>query len=138
MTLFTPSPKFFNLVINHPEVRPTVQQGSHRLYSDAVLANPTTFAVGGLHGVALFQQYPDAWDAHIFVLPSGRGATGVAFGLAALEQLARHTGGRGSVHTGVPVQLPQARIYCRRLGLKPESRDLFNEYFTAEISRWAV
>ena len=136
--IFTPSHKFVDMVINHPAVRPTVQRGTERLSSEAVLNRPGTLAVGGACGVALFQRYNDTWDAHIFVLPSGRGAAAVAFGKRALERLAIHTGGSGNIHTGVPIVLPQARFYCRRLGLKPEGRDLFNEYFTTEILSWAV
>lgn len=133
--IFQPSDKFVDLVINHPDVRPTVQHGAHRLYADTDEAIYLAFD----YGVAMFRTFGKEVDGHIFVLPAGRGAPALAFGKAALERLTTLVPPETRrLRTGVPLQLPAARIYCRRLGLKPEGRDLFNEYFTAEIAEWAA
>ena len=136
--LFRPNAYFVDLVINHPSVRPTTQQGFQYLSSEETLKKPGTFVYAFGGGVALFQHILDyTYDGHIFVLEGSRGSRALAFGHAALARLARDSDAR-QLRTGVPLALPAARLYCRRLGLKSESRDLFNEYFSAEVSQWAA
>ena len=138
MILFTPSPFFFDAVINHSSVRPTTQRGSERLSSEDVLEDPANLAVAFEGGVALFRKVGvQAYDGHIFVLDGSRGSEALQFGKAALARLATRPDAI-YLHTGVPLALPAARTYCRRLGLKSEGRDLFNEYFSTEIQQWAV
>ena len=134
MNIHKPSLDFVELVINHPDVRPTVQSGNHRIYPAA----DDTIYLAFDYGVAMFRRFWDEYDGHIFVLPAGRGAPALAFGRAALARLSTMSPPEQRLRTGVPLVLPASRIYCRRLGLKPEGRDLFNEYFSTEISRWAV
>ena len=138
MITFTPSPEFVDLVINHPSVRPTVQLGANRLSSEDVVRKPGNVVVAYEGGVALFQRLGEGlYDGHIFTLEGSRGSEALAFGRLALARLAERSEG-GTLRTAVPITLPAARFYCRKLGLKPEGRDLFNEYFTTEIAAWAV
>ena len=86
--------------------------------------------------MALFEHVQrGSYEGHVFCLPGHRGAAALAFGRAAVswlfetvcaERLAAH----------VPMWLPAARIYCRRLGLRSAGRDLFQEYFEVEAVSW--
>lgn len=136
MKTFTPSHDHIDLVINHPDVRPYVQQGVGRIYSDGYIS-ALDLVVGYEGGVALFRYFGNGcYDGHIFTLPGSRGVEALRFGRLALARLATRKDAVW-LRTGVPVVLPAARMYCRRLGLKSEGRDLFNEYFSTEIARWA-
>ena len=137
--IFTPSITFANAVLNHPAVRPTAECGVYRINAEAVLLTPGTVAVAFNFGLAVFVKHPnEEYDGHIFILPEGRGALAIRFGKLALAALASSVAGNPRLHTGVPLVLPAARWYCKRLGLKPVGRDLFNEYFTTEIQSWAA
>tara|TARA_B100000678_G_scaffold289414_1_gene299909 strand:- start:10268 stop:10675 length:408 start_codon:yes stop_codon:yes gene_type:complete len=130
---FKPSIEFFDLVINHPSVRPTAQQGTHPLSSEELLSNPENIAVAGVGGVVLFVAKGNGvYQGHIFALEASRGRQALHLGEAAIQRLKEAPGVRKLV-ASVPMQLPAARYYCRRLGLKPEGRDLFDEHFSMEI-----
>lgn len=132
MILFTPSPTFVNAVINHPQVRETVQAGLHRLDSRDVLSNEENYAVAFEGGVALFMGLPNSvYEGHIFTLPTSRGSEALRFGKAAIQRLFTERRARKLV-ASVPLELRAARFYCRRLGLKSESVDLFGENFSME------
>lgn len=137
MELFRPSHTFVDAVINHPSVRPTVEQGLFRLSSFDIVNDRANEIVADSGGLALFLYLGNgAYEGHIFRLEGSRGANALAFGKLALQRLFGRPGVY-QMHSAVPVQLPAARAYCRRLGLKPVGRDLFNEYFSTETSQWA-
>lgn len=138
MEIFIPSPAFVDLVVNHESVRATIDRGDHKLASADIVRNPDNAVYGFDGGVALFvQRVPDVYVGHIAVLSGSRGSEALRFGRAALHRL--FTERRASkLVAHVPIQLSPARYYCRRLGLKSESRDLFEETFTMERELWAV
>jgi hypothetical protein len=138
MLIFKPSARFVDMIINHPQVRATVQQGAERLFSEAVVESPINLCVAFEQGVAVFRYIAHrTYDGHIFALEGSRGAVALQFGRLALAKLSERCDA-DHLYTAVPLALPAARAYCRRLGLKAEDRDLFNEYFSAEVSQWAV
>lgn len=112
----TTTASFVDLIINHPEVRPTAQGGTERLSSLSVLSDYRNLCYAGEGGVALFiYKAPGIYEGHIFLVPGCRGACGLAFGKAALEALFAD-GGVHTVVAEVPWELPAARWYVRRLG----------------------
>jgi hypothetical protein len=138
MILFKPSNVFVDAIINHPGCRATIQQGRYRLESAGVLSNPENVVLAYDQGVAIFEGLGrGVYQGHICTLPTSRGREALAFGRLAVTKLFHEH--RAAVLTArVPMQLPAARFYCRRLGLKPEGRDLFDEIFTMECDKWAV
>lgn len=138
MELLTPTLDFVNLVINDPAVRPGVQRGTERLDCRAVYEDPSNQLIGFIGGVALFKHLgAAAFEGHVFVLPSYRGSEALAFGKAAVTWL--FTGPMAlRLSVPVPMVLPAARYYCRKLGLKSAGRDLFQEYFQVEAAEWAA
>lgn len=138
MRVFHPSNAFIEAVCNHPRVRPTLDLGSRRLRACSLPLNTVTLAFDG--GVALFVPRSivrDVYDGHVAVHPRWWGRPALAFGKAAVTRLFEEYGAaRLEVQTSA--QLPTAAAYCRRLGLKPEGRDLFQEYFSMEAEQWAA
>lgn len=133
---FTPSVGFVNDIINAPGVRATVEQGAYRLDASRVLEQPQNAVIGWWGGVAVFEHVErGSFEGHVFCLPGCRGAKALQFGRLALDWLFG-TVGASKLTAPVPVQLPAARIYCRRLGLRPVARDLFQEYFEVEAQQW--
>lgn len=123
-----------DLIINHPSVRPTMQEGSYRLESVELLTDHRNVCLAGAGGAALFiYTGPGCYTGHIMLLDSSRGKTGLAFGRAALAVLfERHKA--LTVLAAVPKVLPAARWYVRRLGFlsKGDSPDGLDELFTME------
>lgn len=137
MQTFRPTPYFVNVIINHPDVRSTFERGEHRVYSEDVVLKPENACYAYDSGVAVFVGLGGGvYEGHIAVLKPSRGSEGLLFGRAALQRL--FTERRASkLVAHVPLVLPAARFYCRRLGLVSESRDLFEETFTMENTQWA-
>lgn len=136
MDLFTPSGRFVEAVLNHPAVRFRVQQGTGRLSPNNLPHDCVWRAFCG--GFALFLPFaPDQYEGHVAIVPEYWGAPALAFGKRAVTDLFIKYGGR-RLEVPVPVQLPAAKTYCRRLGLKPEGRDLFQHYFSMEAQSWAA
>lgn len=136
MNLFTPSRGFVEAVLNHPAVRFRVQGGTGRLSPNNLPGDCVWRAFSG--GWMLFVPIgPDSYEGHVAVVPEYWGAAATAFGKAAISELFNKYGGR-RLTAAAPVQLPAVRGYCRRLGLKPVGRDLFQHYFSTEAESWAV
>lgn len=137
MNTFTPSAKFVDAVSNHPAVRATIDQGCWRVRSYGVITDSRNRVIAFEGGYALFLGLGEGlYEGHVAALPGSRGAAALAFGKVALQWLFADVEAHRVV-VPVPVQLPAARTYCRRLGLKPDGRDLFQEYFSTEAVAWA-
>lgn len=119
----TTAQHFVDLIINHPDVRPTVQKGCDRLSSVDVLSDYRNICYGGEGGVAIFiWKGEGVYEGHVFLVPGCRGACGLAFGKAALRALFA-SGACCKVVAEVPWELPAARWYVRRLGFVSRGRD---------------
>jgi hypothetical protein len=66
---------FFNEVANHPQVRPFIGGGEHRIDLTEVIANPANFALRtAFGGFILAAQGGGGYETHSMFLPEGRGA----------------------------------------------------------------
>ena len=111
-----------DLIINHPDVRPTVERGDHKLSSLELLTDHRNICYAGEGGCALFiWKGEGTYEGHVFLLPGSRGASGLAFGKCALEALFARENVR-RVISDVPLELPAARMYVRRLGFYSKGR----------------
>lgn len=136
MNLFTPSARFVEAVLNHPAVRRRVQGGNGRLSASNLPVDCVWRAFDG--GWMLFQPVgAGSYQGHVAILPDYWGGPAVTFGKLAITDLFTKYGGL-RLEAAAPVQLPAVRSYCRRLGLKPEGRDLFQHYFSVEAESWAA
>lgn len=109
-------PKMVDLIVNHPEVRPTMEKGDHRIDSSDVVLNLRNVVFVFDVGVVLFiYAEPGVYEGHIGFLRCGRGAVAVGCGREALDRLFTDHGAQ-RVSAAVPLQLPGARYLCRRLG----------------------
>lgn len=138
MDIFIPSPGFVEDVINAPGVRGSVQRGQYRLEASSFLDEPRNAAIGWWGGVMVFEHVErGSYEGHVFCLPGHRGALALQFGRLGVSWLFDVVGAERLV-APVPIELPAARFYCRKLGLRASYRDLFQEYFTMEAQQWAV
>lgn len=136
--IFKASSQLVDSIVNHPTVRGTAQRGTYRLTS-AVLLESGAVAYADYHGaLALFVPMEAAlvYQGHVFAVEGSRGAAALLLGRQALHRL--FTDHRAiKLVAAVPLQLPAARYYCRRLGLKLVGRDLLEEQFELEAVQWA-
>lgn len=134
--MITPTIEFVDSIINHPSVRPTAQEGDYKLSAAKAFANGAR-AVVCQTGVILFMPIGwGTWEGHIFMLEASRGATALAFGRQALSRFFAYPDA-SRLRAAVPLQLPAARMYCRRLGLRAVAKDPLYERFELEAAEWA-
>lgn len=137
MELFKPSARFVDLVINHPSVRPAMAPGDRPLYSAARLQDPNLHVIAFAGGLAMYTAHGTELTGHICCIEGSRGAGALTFGRKALVWAFRDLGA-SKITAPVTHNLPAAKLYCRRLGLRSESVDLFQEYFSMEAQSWAA
>ena len=136
MEIFTPSRAFVEAVLNHPAVRQRVQGGTGRLRANNLPVDCVWRAFFG--GWMLFIPVGGAvYTGHVAIIPEAWGAPALAFGKLAITDLFTKFGGQ-RLEAAAPVQLPAVRAYCRRLGLTPAGRDLFQHYFVTEAESWVA
>lgn len=123
-------------IINHATVRLTAQGGLYHLDSRPVFQRGGV-AYGNEDACAIFLPISGGvWEGHIFCKRGQRGAAALKLGKLALGRL--FTDHRASkLVAAVPLLLPQARVYCRRLGLRSVEVTKYEERFELEVSRWA-
>lgn len=112
----TDAAHLINLMINHDDIRGTIQGGTEWLDATDLLLDSRNVCLAGTGGAALFMwQAPGVYKGHIWLLRGARGVGGFAFGQTALAVM---FGQHGAVRivAAVPLQLPAARVYVRRLG----------------------
>lgn len=131
--MYIPTPQQVNELINRPDVRPaTVPAKVSYMDARPFLSEPCNAALAYAGGVCLFEHLGrGSYEAHMFLLPGGRGAQGLEFGRSAMRWLFDVVKGERIV-VAAPYLLPQVRFYCRRLGMESTGRDLFHEFFQAE------
>lgn len=125
----THSRPLVDAIINHPDVRPTIERGSHRLSSKEVLDNFRNFVYAGEHGmIAFLYEREGVYKGHIAMLKSGRGSIAVREGRACLGDFFRKLE-PSVVHASVPLQLRGARLFCRLVGFRSTGADEKQEFF---------
>lgn len=135
---FQASAPLADAILNHPSVRPTAEQGDHRITVRALYEQGAVGYANDAGALVLFVPMEGGvWHGHVFAVAGSRGAGALALGRQALNRLFTDLRGRKLV-SAVPLQLPAARVYCRRLGLRSVRRDDLREHFELEKEKWAV
>lgn len=134
MILFrTTADRFLDLVINHPSVRPTIEQGQHRLSSLDLLSDYRNVCLAGEGGALLFVwQTPGVYQAHVMLIDTARGAAGIELGKAATAAMF-DIYGAARLLASAPLDLPAVGWYARRLGFVSKGRDSEQEFFEMEV-----
>lgn len=131
----TSNPALINALANNPEIRYTIEPGSMRVDSSAVVTDPRNVVLASEHGYVLFLwKAPDVYEGHVAFLDAGRGAAALAACREALEALWRHRG-PVDVHGKVPLALREARYLCRRLGFRSTGTGRGHEHFILKGAR---
>lgn len=121
-----------NAVLNHPDVRPTIEAGIQYLDSRAIISDPENVVYAGEEGVALFTVIqPGLYRGHIGLLPQYRGATGLKAARDVLDDLFKHRVVTAVV-AAVPLRLRQARLFCKMLGFETKTLDPEQEWMVYE------
>jgi hypothetical protein len=126
------STKLVNAIINHPDIRPTIQGGDYYLDSREVVEDPDNIVFICSYGVILFlSQGGGVYDGHIAFVKAGRGKVALQAAKRALDDLyaARAV---SKVTAAVPLQLRAARLLCRLLGFVAVGQDPKQEFFVLE------
>lgn len=120
----TSSAHLVNVFINHPDIRPTIEKGEHELNSLELLTDHRNIVLCGEGGGAVFLAQPEdnVYEGHIFLLKGQRGAVGLAFGKAALAAMFGLYEA-STIVAKVPMRLPAARMYVRKLGFSSTGED---------------
>ena len=134
--LSRPSLTWIDAVINHPSVRSAIEQGTHRLTAESLLASGAR--VFGEQGavIVLVPLGQGVYQGHVAAIDGSRGAVALQLGASVLRTVF-NAGEAVKVVAEVPLQLPAARLYCRRLKFSSIGQDLFQEYFEVEAAQWA-
>lgn len=136
MELFTPSVAFVEAICNHPRVRPSLDLGIGSLRAFNLPVDAVRIAFEG--GVAIFVPVlPETYSGHVAVHPRWWGRPALRFGKAAITRLFEVYGAQ-RLEVSTSANLLTAGAYCKRLGLKPEGRDLFQEFYSMEAKSWAA
>lgn len=133
METYVPTLAQLNELLNAPGVRPATVP-AHITYLDATsfALEPLNAALAYAGGCALFEHRGrGVYEAHMFAQPGHRGREALEFGKVAVKWLfdVVHA---SKLTVAAPNWLPQVALYCRKLGLEPIGKDLFEEHFQLE------
>lgn len=128
----THSPALVEAIVNHPDVRPTIEDGMYRLNASMIFESDDNLVFACETGVVIFVCFGDGvYHLHGGFLAHGRGANAVAEVKNAIEVVFSRYAAR-KVQAAVPLQLRAARMFCRLVGFASEGRDLTHEHFALE------
>lgn len=128
MIFFKPSITFFDAVINHPSVRPSLR-GTEKLTSESLYRDPMNVILASEGGVVLFKHEKFIeYEGHVFCLEGHRGRSALQLVAQGLKQVFDDSKS-SLVRALAPTGLPQVGVLCRRAGFKLVDRDLFGEHF---------
>jgi hypothetical protein len=113
-----------NYLVNHPTIRPTAGgDGKSPIdLAEHVALEMNHFLDGEHGGVFWHWSGPDAFEAHIFILPEGRGKWAHEFALAAIDYAAE----LGAIHLWARVTDRHTQIFTRRVGFRPRGEMTFD------------
>lgn len=129
-----------DIVLNHPDVRPTMEKGDHYISNEVIVSLPRNVVLANDWMVAVFLYKAEGiYLGHIGVMPQARGKVAVEGGKSALDRLFREFGAR-RVEARIPLQLRQARFYVKKVGFVSDGIDADGVYenFSVEAERWAA
>lgn len=133
----TKSVRLVEALANHPDIRPTLEFGDHRIDARYFIADCDNIAYANDQGLALFHPLWDGcYRGHIGFLKSGRGAPALAAAREVLDDLFKQND-VSTVVAGVPLPLRAARLFCKMLGFVHERDDAEQEWMTYRRQEWA-
>jgi hypothetical protein len=113
----THSARLVDAFINHPSIRPTIEQGTHRLTSDEFLSDERNLVFASENGlIILVHREPGILQVHLAFLPEGRGAPMVKSCREVMDLVFER--GTTRIIAEIPNQLRAPKLACRRLGFK--------------------
>jgi hypothetical protein len=119
----TNSARLINALANHPDIRSTIEAGSHRVDTAKFVNEPGNIVYACDDGMVLFHPLCDGvYRGHIAFLKSGRGARALACGRWVLDDL-YDKNDVSTIVAGVPLPLRSARLFCKMLGFVHECQD---------------
>lgn len=127
-----------DIIMNHPDVRPTIHDGDWRGTVERHVADPANAIYANATGcVAFIYSGNGVYSGHVAFLPEGRGCKAIKDCTDALEQLFWDHGAR-RVIAEIPLELRAARFLVRRLGFVSRGRDRSKsvEHFKLEAKQW--
>lgn len=112
-----------NYLVNHPEIRPT-SGGDGKSYIDlsAHVGEPNHFLDGEHGGIFLQWCAPDVYEAHISILPEGRGAWAMQIAAEAIDYMTVH----GAIHLWARVSDRHTQLFTRKVGFTPRGARAFD------------
>lgn len=126
------SHKLVDAILNHPDVRPTINKGDERISCRRHIDDPRNIFLVNSYGFAFFKYLDEGfYDLHTGFIATGRGATAFNSLRSALESVFTDHGGQ-KIAAAIPLQLRPARIMCRMLGFSSVGRDPQQEFFALE------
>lgn len=129
MMFRTKSHTLIDAIVNHPDVRPTLEAGNHRLFSQDVLDDDDNVVFAGEQGAIIFiNEGEGVYRGHIAFLRDGRGKAALQAGRECLDKLFAAFDA-SKVVAAVPLQLRAARLLCRMLGFRSTGADDVQEFF---------
>jgi hypothetical protein len=121
-----------NAIVNHPDIRPTLESGSQYLDSRELISDPDNLVYAGEEGIVIFTFLrPGLFRGHIGLLAHARGKAGLAAASAVLDDMATRFESFAVV-AGVPLQLRAARWFCKMLGFVTKTIDAEQEWMVYE------
>lgn len=125
---FRPSTVFFDAIINHWSVRPTLR-GTGWITSKELVEDPKNIILAAVGGVVLFKHEGGGeYDGHVFCLEGFRGASALALVAQGLKTVFDDSNS-SLVRALAPRGLPGVAVLCRWAGFKLVDHDLFGEHF---------
>lgn len=130
MMFRTKSTRLVEALANHPDIRPTLEYGDHRIDARFFMADTDNIVYASDKGLILFHPLLDGvYRGHIGFLRSGRGAHALTAAREVLDDL-HEKNMVITVVAGVPLPLRAARLFCKMLGFVHESQDTEQEWMT--------
>lgn len=128
----TRSYKLVDKLLNHPDIRPTIEKGDYYVCSAELISHPRNLFYICEHGVVFFiHLHHDVYGGHYGFLRSGRGKVARQATRDAIDDLfSRH--GATKLVAAIPLQLRAARLLCRLVGLRSIGQDDQQEHFVIE------
>jgi hypothetical protein len=133
------TPILVDIILNHPDVRPTMEKGDHAISVEPLLDGKNVAYANDSTVVLFLNKGAGRYEGHIASMPHGRGAATLKAGKEALDRL--FTDHRAAaVEAAIPLELREARMLVRRLGFASLGirKDKPVEDFIMEAASWAA
>lgn len=138
--IHTQHPRLVNAMVNHPDVRPTIESGEHRLDAYDIVRDPNNVVYVNEHGVVIFLGRGNGeYDLHGGFLTPYRGKVALQDVSGAIDRLFNEHRAT-TIRVSIPVVLSPARFFVRRLGFRSLGVDPAKpvEHFIMEAESWAA